>query len=101
MDKVQNRIKELRHKFEGKKIIIGVDRLDYIKGVPQKLFSLDVFMSKHPEYQGKVVLIQIAVPTRTDVEEYQQLRSEVHELVGQINGRYGLIFLVPRKARED
>jgi len=94
-DKVQCRIRHLRDKFKGKKIIIGVDRLDYIKGVPQKLHALDVFFSKHPEYQGEVVLIQIAVPTRTDVEEYQQLRSNVHELVGQINGQYGTPDFMP------
>lgn len=49
-----NRIKELKEKFRGKKIIIGVDRLDYIKGVPQKLHAFDVFLSQHKEFQEKV-----------------------------------------------
>jgi len=92
---VKARIAELKDKFKGKKIIIGVDRLDYIKGVPQKLHALEIFLTKHPEYQGEVVLIQIAVPTRTDVEEYQQLRSNVHELVGRINGLYGTPDFMP------
>ena len=86
---VIERIQELKDRFKGKRILIGVDRLDYIKGVPQKLHALEVFLSRNPEFQGKVVLIQVAVPTRTDVEEYQHLRSSVNELVGQINGQYG------------
>jgi Glycosyltransferase family 20 len=48
------RIAELEEKFKGKKIIVGVDRLDYIKGVPQKLHAFEVFLTKHPEWRGKV-----------------------------------------------
>lgn len=69
--------------------MVGVDRLDYIKGVPQKLHALEVFLSDHPEWVGKVVLVQVAVPSRQDVEEYQNLRAVVNELVGRINGKFG------------
>lgn len=71
------------------KLIVGVDRLDYIKGVPQKLHALEVFLTEHPEWIGKVVLVQVAVPSRQDVEEYQNLRAVVNELVGRINGKFG------------
>ncbi|KAK3904481.1 glycosyltransferase [Staphylotrichum tortipilum] len=92
---VQNRIAALRRKFEGVKLIVGVDRLDYIKGVPQKLHALEVFLTEHPEWIGKIVLVQVAVPSRQDVEEYQNLRAVVNELVGRINGKFGTIEFMP------
>lgn len=92
---VTERIAQLERKFEGVKLIVGVDRLDYIKGVPQKLHALEVFLTEHPEWIGKVVLVQVAVPSRQDVEEYQNLRAVVNELVGRINGRFGTIEFMP------
>jgi trehalose 6-phosphate synthase len=92
---VQDRIAILERKFEGVKLIVGVDRLDYIKGVPQKLHALEVFLTEHPEWIGKVVLVQVAVPSREDVEEYQNLRAVVNELVGRINGKFGTIEFMP------
>lgn len=89
-EKVQKRIAMLEQKFQGVKLMVGVDRLDYIKGVPQKLHALEVFLSDHPEWVGKVVLVQVAVPSRQDVEEYQNLRAVVNELVGRINGKFGM-----------
>ena len=74
---VQKRIAQLEHRFAGCKVIVGVDRLDYIKGVPQKLHALELFLTQHPEWIGKVVLAQLAVPSRQDVEEYQNLRATV------------------------
>ncbi|KAI2631204.1 glycosyl transferase [Xylaria nigripes] len=93
--KVQERIATLSRKFDGVKLIVGVDRLDYIKGVPQKLHALEVFLTEHPEWIGKVVLVQVAVPSRQDVEEYQNLRAMVNELVGRINGRFGTVEFMP------
>jgi trehalose 6-phosphate synthase len=93
--KVKDRIAVLERKFEGVKLIVGVDRLDYIKGVPQKLHALEVFLTEHPEWIGKVVLVQVAVPSRQDVEEYQNLRAVVNELVGRINGKFGTIEFMP------
>lgn len=92
---VVKRMDVLEKKFEGVKIIVGVDRLDYIKGVPQKLHALEVFLTEHPEWIGKVVLVQVAVPSRQDVEEYQNLRAVVNELVGRINGKFGTVEFTP------
>lgn len=92
---VQTRLKSLEQRFSGCKIIVGVDRLDYIKGIPQKLHALEVFLDQHPEWVGKVVLVQLAVPSRQDVEEYQNLRACVNELVGRINGRFGTVEFMP------
>ncbi|ORX62168.1 hypothetical protein DM01DRAFT_1403862 [Hesseltinella vesiculosa] len=93
--KIQGRIAQLKSRFGDCKLIVGVDRLDYIKGVPQKMHALEVFLSEHPEWVGKVVLVQLAIPSREDVEEYQQLRSTINELVGRINGQYGTVEFVP------
>jgi trehalose 6-phosphate synthase len=94
-ESVIRRVEALKKKFEDVKIIVGVDRLDYIKGVPQKLHALEVFLTDHPEWIGRVVLVQVAVPSRQDVEEYQNLRSTVNELVGRINGKFGTIEFMP------
>lgn len=94
-ESVKSRIAQLEQRFNGVKVIVGVDRLDYIKGVPQKLHSLELFLTQHPEWIGKVVLVQLAVPSRQDVEEYQNLRSTVNELVGRINGRFGTVEFMP------
>ncbi|KDE07702.1 alpha,alpha-trehalose-phosphate synthase [Microbotryum lychnidis-dioicae p1A1 Lamole] len=94
-DSVVQRIAALRRRFEGVKIIVGVDRLDYIKGVPQKLLAMEEFLDDNPEWIGKVVLVQVAVPSRQDVEEYQNLRASVNELVGRINGRFGTVEFMP------
>lgn len=94
-DTVVQRVSALRRRFEGVKLIVGVDRLDYIKGVPQKLHAMEVFLEDHPEWIGKVVLVQVAVPSRQDVEEYQNLRASVNELVGRINGRFGTVDWMP------
>lgn len=94
-ESVKERIRSLQRRFEGVKIIVGVDRLDYIKGVPQKLHALETFLQDHPEWVGKVVLVQVAVPSRQDVEEYQNLRATVNEAVGRINGRFGTVESMP------
>lgn len=94
-ESIVKRLRSLEARFDGVKVIIGVDRLDYIKGIPQKLQALETFLTQHPEWIGKVVLVQLAIPSRQDVEEYQDLRACVNELVGRINGRFGTVESVP------
>lgn len=98
---VTKRISELEEKYKGVKVITGVDRLDYIKGLPHKLRGFEMFLQENPELAHKVVLVQVAVPSREDVKEYQQLESEVCEMVGRINGRFGTWFMLttPNKER--
>ena len=81
--------------YKDKKVIISVDRLDYIKGLPHKFHAYELFLEANPELVGKVVLIQIAVPSRQDVPEYRELRSQVSELAGRINSTYGDIEYTP------
>ena len=78
-----------------RKIIISIDRLDYTKGIIQRLEAFDLFLSENPEYKGKVTLIMVAVPSRTDVEDYQILRNRLEQLVGRINGEHGAIGYIP------
>ena len=70
------------------KIILGVDRLDYTKGLVNRLKAFEVLLEKHPEHRGNVSFLQISVPSRTDVKEYQELKEEMDQLVGKINGRF-------------
>ncbi|XP_022847634.1 alpha,alpha-trehalose-phosphate synthase [UDP-forming] 1-like [Olea europaea var. sylvestris] len=92
---VQEHVKELKERFAGRKVMLGVDRLDMIKGIPQKILAFEKFLEENPYWRDKVVLLQIAVPTRTDVPEYKKLTSQVHEIVGRINGRFGTLSAVP------
>jgi trehalose 6-phosphate synthase len=69
-------------------VILGVDRLDYTKGIDLRLRAFEVMLQRHPELAGKVSFVQIAVPSREDVGEYQTIRRRVEEMVGRINGRF-------------
>ncbi|GFZ07150.1 trehalose-6-phosphate synthase [Actinidia rufa] len=95
LPQVQDHIKELKERFAGRKVMLGVDRLDMIKGIPQKILAFEKFLEENGDWRDKVVLLQIAVPTRTDVPEYQKLTCQVHEIVGRINGRFGTLTTVP------
>ncbi|GLU22779.1 hypothetical protein SLE2022_388280 [Rubroshorea leprosula] len=75
--------------------MLGVDWLDMIKGIPQKILAFEKFLEESPNWRSKVVLLQIAVPSRTNVPEYQKFTSQLHEIVGCINGKYGTITAVP------
>lgn len=77
------------------KVILGVDRLDYTKGLVNRLKAFEVFLERHPELHGSVSYLQIAVPSRTDVLEYQQLKEEMDQLVGRINGRFSTAIWSP------
>ena len=75
--------------------IIGVDRLDYTKGLPQKFMAFGRFLEEHPQYRREVVLTQIAPPSRQDLEAYSQMRRQLESLAGSINGRFGELDWVP------
>ena len=70
------------------KIILSVDRLDYTKGIPERLKAFDYFLDKYSHYKKTVSLILIAVPSRTSVESYKKLKRDIDELVGRINGKH-------------
>ena len=75
--------------------LIGVDRLDYSKGLPHRLHGYETFLSQAPEFCNRVGLLQIAPPTRDDVDAYKAIRSELEHLAGRINGRFGTVEWTP------
>jgi len=85
-EETKRQLSELKQRFSYQKIILGVDRLDYTKGIPERLRAYGRFLRDSPEWHGKVVLIQVAVPSRERVPKYGRLRKEIDELIGQING---------------
>jgi len=93
--KVQAERKRVRKKLGDCKVIVSVDRLDYTKGIPERLEAFSAFLDRHPRFRKKVVLVLVVVPSRTRVEHYLQLKRRVDELVGQINGRLGTIGWMP------
>ena len=92
---VQKEITRIRHKYGRRKIILSFDRLDYTKGIPLRLEAFDTLLTKKPEYQGKVSLVLVAVPSRASVGRYQMLKKRIDELVGRINGKYGTTDWIP------
>ncbi len=91
----QAELATLRSQYAGKRVIVGVDRLDYTKGIPQKLAAYEELLRTHPRWRDNTVLIQVASPSRTRVAEYQSLKREIDETVGRINGTYGKVDNTP------
>src|SRR5206468_3748380 len=68
----------------GRQLILGVDRLDYSKGIPERLEAFARMLEKFPEWRGRVSFVQVSVPTRSDVPDYAELRARVELLVGRM-----------------
>lgn len=92
---VSHASQELLNKIKEPYFIIGVDRLDYTKGLELKLHGFRRALQKYPELRQKISLLQVAVPTRTKVTAYKKLRSKIEQLVSQINGEYGTLTYTP------
>jgi alpha,alpha-trehalose-phosphate synthase [UDP-forming] len=92
---VKERIQQLKSQFKDKKIIIGVDRLDYIKGIPHKLLAIECFLDTWPEWIGHCVFIQVAIPSISASGDYYQFRCEMYQLVGRLNGKFSSLDYVP------
>lgn len=82
--------RELRRRTlpDGGQLLLGVDRVDYTKGIPRRLLAIDRLLVEHPELRGRVTLLQVGVPTRTDVPEYQAFEQEVADQADALNARY-------------
>lgn len=92
---IQQRAKEIRERIGSEIIILGVDRLDYTKGIPERLKAIEIFLAQNPDLRSRVTFLQVAVPTRVGVEAYQQLKQKTEETVGRINGLYSDSWHVP------
>jgi trehalose 6-phosphate synthase/phosphatase len=74
--------------IQQERVVLGVDRLDYTKGIPERIQAFEKLLERYPEHREKVVLLQLAVPSRSQVNEYRELKREIDELVGRVNGRF-------------
>lgn len=92
---IGSRPKRIREQQPTTTRLLGVDRLDYTKGLPQKFRAFGRFLEKYPDYRRKVTLSQIAPPTRETMAAYADIRHELETLSGRINGRYGELDWVP------
>ncbi|HKE18119.1 MAG TPA: trehalose-phosphatase [Kofleriaceae bacterium] len=77
------------------RLVLGVDRLDYTKGIPDRLLAFERLLQLYPEWRGQVSLVQVSVPSREDVPEYAEQRQLIENAVGRINGEYGEAHWVP------
>ncbi len=80
--------RRLKESLGGRHLITGVDRLDYTKGLPERLEAYQHLLASYPAYRGQVTLLQIAPPSRADLADYQQMRREVESIAGHINGSF-------------
>jgi trehalose 6-phosphate synthase/phosphatase len=83
------RVAKLRTRCRGLKVIFSVDRLDYTKGLINRLRGYELFLRTHPEWWGKVVFVMSVAPSRTNVDSYQSMKKELEQMVGRIVGAYG------------
>ena len=85
-----------RHKATNEgKIILSIDRLDYSKGVINRIKSFEHFLEHYPEYQEKVRLVMVSVPSRTNVSHYKKLKRDTDEIIGRVNGKFATVNWTP------
>ena len=87
-DEVAQRAQELHRLLPQRKLVLGVDRLDYTKGIPQRLQAFRTALERYPELRERLSLIQVVVPSREEIPEYHDLKTRIEQLVGQINGSF-------------
>lgn len=86
---------EIRNNFEGKKVIFSVDRLDYTKGLMDRLNAFDHFLEYYPEWREKVVFVLNIVPSRDDIQAYTERKQQIEQMIGTINGKISTITWQP------
>ncbi len=92
---VQKEVESLRKSLPDTHTVLSVDRLDYTKGILNRLHGFELLLEEHPKFRGKVVLILLIVPSRIGVDQYEQAKKQIEELVGSINGKFGGISWTP------
>jgi len=95
MSEVQKEIHKFQSVVGNLKIIFSIDRLDYTKGIPERLDAFEVFLENNPKWHEKIVLILVVAPSRTGGHQYRLLKNQIDEMVGRINGKYGTVSWTP------
>jgi alpha,alpha-trehalose-phosphate synthase [UDP-forming] len=85
---VKQGVEAIAEQFSGRTLLLGVDRLDYTKGIVERLLAVELLLERDPELRTRIAFLQVAVPSRDDVREYRQLRGSVEQHIGRINGRF-------------
>lgn len=101
---VRDAVERWKHELGGRDDLLlglGIERLDYTKGIPERLHALDRLFERHPEYRERLTFLQVAVPSRWHVAAYQQLDEEVDRLVERINWRWGTDTWAPILYRKE
>ena len=80
---------EVRDSLSGRSLILGVDRLDYSKGIPHRIQGFGQFLEQFPDWRGRITYLQVTPKSRSDVPEYADINQTVNTLIGQVNGRFG------------
>lgn len=88
-------VKAIRQKAGGRKLLLGVDRLDYTKGLARRMLTIERLFERNPSLRNKVRLVQVVAPSRTKVPSYERLRRRLDETVGRINGTYSTVDAAP------
>ena len=92
---VEERVQAIRSRFPDRQIVLGLDRLDYTKGIPQRLRAFASVLERFPEVRGHIHLFQVVVPSRVGIPKYDELKLEIDQMVSEINGRYSEVGWVP------
>ncbi|MEF3244986.1 MAG: bifunctional alpha,alpha-trehalose-phosphate synthase (UDP-forming)/trehalose-phosphatase [Caldisericaceae bacterium] len=93
--KVKENLQKLKGEIYGKKVVLSIDRLDYSKGIVNKLRAIERFLEKYPEFQKNIIFIVVVVPSRIGVDKYNETKEYIEYLIGKINGKFGEIGWVP------
>ncbi len=88
-------VKSIRSMAADQQLVISVDRLDYTKGIPQRIHAIGRFFEAHPEFVNQVTFVMLVVPSRDSVDQYQDLKHEVETLVGEVNGLHATFDWTP------
>lgn len=88
-------LKKFRYEYHERQVVLSVERMDYTKGIPEKLLAIEEYFMRYPGQAEKVIFIIVAVPSRENVEEYKVLKERVELLVSRINGKYASISNIP------
>jgi trehalose 6-phosphate synthase/phosphatase len=86
---IEDEIRRVRDAYRAEIIALGVDRLDYTKGILERLQAIELMLERHPDIQGRFTFVQLSAPSRTKVHAYREMREKIEYMVGRINGRFG------------
>jgi trehalose 6-phosphate synthase/phosphatase len=92
---VQQEISLLKQRYQSKCMILSIDRQDYSKGILNRLRGFEYFLKTYPEYSSQVMLVMVVIPSRTEVGDYAEIKSQIDQIVGRINGDHGTFQQMP------